>query len=124
MPKNVCTPLFTPGKNVSVILTANVVGKTFVDVSAAPDVNGTIKAATAAAGARAFGVAAYDGATGELIPAIRGGIVPVTAGGTIAVGADVEVGAAGKAITLASGKAVGKAVKAGTNGADVLIALY
>jgi hypothetical protein len=83
-----------------------------------------IKVATAAAGAKAFGVAKYDAASGALVGILRGGVVPVTAGGTIAFGAEVEVGTAGKAITLASGKAVGKAVEAGTNGNDIQIAFY
>lgn len=121
---NECTPLFRPGRDVTVVTTAAVVGKTFVGVSAGRDANGMIKAATATAAARAFGVAAYDAASGKLLPVIRGGIVPVTAGGAITAGAEVEVGASGRAVALASGKAVGYAVDAGTNGNDVLIALY
>lgn len=121
---NECTPLFRPGRDVTVLTTAAVVGKTFVGVSANRDSTGLIKAATATAAAKAFGVAAYDAVITTVVPVIRGGIVPVTAGGTIAAGAQVEVGASGKAVTLASGIAVGYAVDAGTNGADVLIALY
>lgn len=121
---NECTPLFRPGRDITGLTTGAVTGKTFVDVSATRGADGMIKVATAAAGAKAFGVAKYDAASGALVGILRGGVVPVTAGGTIAFGAEVEVGTAGKAITLASGKAVGKAVEAGTNGNDIQIAFY
>lgn len=122
---NECTPLFRPGRDITVLTTAAVTGKTFVDVSATRDATtGLIKVATAAAGTKALGVAAYDIASGATGPILRGGILPVTAGGAITAGAEVEVGASGRAITLASGKAVGKAVETGTNGNDVLIAFY
>jgi len=121
---NECTPLFRPGRDITGLTTGAVTGKTFVDVSATRGADGMIKVATAAGGAKAFGVAKYDAASGALVGILRGGVVPVTAGGTIAFGAEVEVGTAGKAITLASGKAVGKAVEAGTNGNDIQIAFY
>ncbi|MEV0031428.1 capsid cement protein [Nocardia sp. NPDC050793] len=121
---NECTPLFRPGKDVTVLTTGAVTGKTFLAISAAPDTYGQLKAATCTAAAKAFGVAARDAASGARVLVIKQGIVPVTAGGTIAVGAEVEVGSSGKAVTLASGKAVGMAVSAGTNNADVLVDLY
>ncbi|MEA1796673.1 MULTISPECIES: capsid cement protein [Rhodococcus] len=121
---NECAPLFRPGRDITGLTTAAVTGKTFVDVSATRDASGLIKVAPAAAGAKALGVAAFDAPSGGLLGILRGGILPVAAGGTIAFGAEVEVGASGKAITLATGKAVGKAVEAGTDGADVLIAFY
>lgn len=122
---NECTPLFRPGRDITVLTTAAVTGKTFVDVSATRDAStGLIKVATAAAGAKAIGVAVRDAAIGTTVAILRGGILPVTAGGAIAAGAEVEVGASGRAITLASGKAVGKAVETGTNGNDVFIDLY
>ncbi|WP_072814284.1 capsid cement protein [Rhodococcus zopfii] len=122
---NECAPLFRPGRDVTVLTTAAVTGKTFVGVSGNRDAaTGLIKAAPATAAAKAFGVAAYDAGSGKTVPIIRGGIVPVTAGGTIAAGAQVEVGASGRAVTLASGIAVGYAVDGGSSGTDVLIALY
>ncbi|MFC9761654.1 capsid cement protein [Rhodococcus jostii] len=121
---NECTPLFRPGRDITGLTTAGVTGKTFVDVSATRGADGLIKVATAAAGAKAFGVAKYDAGSGALVGIARGGILPVTAGGVIGYGAEVEVGTAGKAIALDEGKAVGKAVEAGTNGNDVLIAFY
>lgn len=124
---NECIPLFRPGGDVTALTTGSVVGKTFVDISATRDATtGLFKVATASAGARAFGVASYDVASGGRVPVIAGPgvIVPVTARATIAFGAEVEVGGTGGVITLASGKAVGKAVEAGTNGNNILIELY
>ncbi|MBF6315041.1 capsid cement protein [Nocardia farcinica] len=121
---NEAAPLFRPGKDITGLATAAITGKTFVDVSANRGADGLIRVATAAAGARAFGVAAADIASGGHGAILRGGVVPVTAGGAIAAGAEVEVGASGRAVTLASGKAVGKAVETGTNGNDVFVALY
>ena len=122
---NECAPLFRPGKDLTILATAAITGKTFVGVSATRDTTtGLIKAATATAAAKAFGVAAADIASGATGAVLRGGVVPVTAGGTIAAGAEVEVGASGKAVTLASGKAVGMAVEDGTNNNPIFIALY
>lgn len=121
---NECTPLFRPGKDITGLAAAAITGKTFVDVSANRGADGLIRVATAAAGARAFGVAAADIASGAIGPILRGGILPVTAGGTIAAGDEVEVGTGGKAVTLASGKAVGKAVESGASNNPVMIALY
>ena len=120
---NEAKPLFRPGADVTVKTTGAVTGKTFVAVSATPDADGLIKAATAGAGVKAFGVAARDIASGDVGAILRGGIVNVTAGGAISVGAEVEVGAGGKAVALASGKPVGTAVSTGVNNNDVLIAL-
>lgn len=121
---NECKPLFRPGAEVTVLTTGAVTGKTFVDVSATRDTTtGLVKVATAAAGVKPFGVASYDAASGATLSVQRAGILPVSAGGTIAFGAQVEVTTGGKVITLASGVSVGKALEAGTNNNDVLIAL-
>lgn len=120
---NEAKPLFRPGADVTVKTTAAVTGKTFVDVTAASDADGLLKAATSSAAVKPFGVAARDIASGDVGLVIRGGIVNVTAGGSISVGAQVEVGSGGKAVTLASGVAVGKALSVGSSNADVLIAL-
>ena len=127
MATNECIPLFRPGSDVTCLTTAAVVGKTFVDISATRDATeGLFKVATATSAARAFGVAAYDAASGARVPVIAGPgtIVPVTAGGAITAGAEVEVGASGKAVTLASGKAVGKALETGANNVDCFVRLY
>lgn len=125
---NECTPLFRPGRDITVLTTGAVVGKTFVAISGAPDATGLkaglLKAATCTGAAKAFGVASRDADSGTTVLVIKKGVVPVTAGGAIAVGAEVEVGASGKAVTLASGKAAGQAVTVGVNGAEVMIDLY
>lgn len=83
--------------------------------------------AHAGAGAKAFGVAKYDAASGAEFGVIGtpGRRVIVTAGAAIAAGAEVEVGATGKVITLASGKAVGLCLSAAAGDlSDCEIKLY
>lgn len=124
---NECIPLFENAFEVTGQTTTAVVGKTFVDITATRDAaTGLIKVGTSSAAGRAFGVAAFDAASGGRVTVIRqrGIIIPVTAGGAIAAGALVEVGASGRAVTIAAGVAVGRAVEAGTNGNDVFIELY
>lgn len=124
---NECIPLFRPGADLTVLTTAAVTGKTFIDLDGARDAaSGLIKAKTATAAGPTFGVAVMDAPSGARVAVIRGrnSIVPVTAGGTIAAGAEVEVGANGRAVTLASGRARGRAIEAGTSGNDVFIELY
>lgn len=125
---NPCIPLYRPGGDITGQVTAAVVGKTFVDISATRDATtGLVKVATASAAAKAFGVAAYDQPTvGGNVAIINtpGAVVPVTARAAITAGAEVEIGGTGGVITLASGKAVGKAVETGSNGVDCMIELY
>lgn len=126
---NECIPLFRPGADITALTTGAVTGKTFVDISATRDATtGLIKVATAAASTtiRAFGVAAYDAASGARVPVINGPgqIVPVTAGGAITAGADVEVGTGGKVVARTTGVPVGKAVETGVNATDCFIELY
>lgn len=121
---NETKPLFRPGKDVTVLTTGAVTGKTFVSVSAARDTaTGLIKVATATAALKPFGLATADAASGAVLGVHRGGIIPATAGGAIAAGALVEIGTGGKVVTLASGVPVGQALEAGTTNNDVLIAL-
>jgi hypothetical protein len=123
---NECFPLYETG-DISAITTAAVTGQRFVNISASfssgPGLSTTsegsnIKVAHATAAGIAFGVAAYDAASGAHVAVIGtpGRIVPVTAGGAITAGAQVEVGTTGKAVVLASGIAVGTAVS--TTSAD------
>lgn len=126
---NECIPLFRPGADITCQTTGAVIGKRFVDISATRDaVTGLIKVAAAAASTtiRAFGVAAYDAASGGRVAVITGPghIVPVQAAGAITAGVDVEVGAAGQVVARTTGVAVGRAVETGSNGNDVLIELY
>ena len=122
---NDARPLFRPGAEVTALTSAAVTGKTFVGISATRDADtGLVKVAPATAAAKAFGVAAYDAASGATLPILRGGIVPVTAGGSITAGDEVEVGTGGKAVKLATGVAVGQAIETATSGADVFVALH
>ena len=126
---NECIPAYRPGADITATAGAGgVVGKTFVNISAALDVAaGTpITVVTATAAGLSVGVASRDAAQGAKLHVLRnpGEIVPVTAGGNIAVGAEVEIGANGRAVTIASGKARGRAWSAGTSGSDVFIELY
>jgi predicted RecA/RadA family phage recombinase len=122
---NECIPHYRPGADVTAVTTGAVVGKTFVDLSAALT-TGIPSVVTATAAGKVVGVAVKDTASGARVAIIRGkgSILPVTAGGTIAYGAEVEVGSGGKAVTIASGKAVGRAWSAGANNTDVIIELY
>lgn len=121
---NECKPLFRPGQEVTALTTADVVGSTFVGVSATRDASsGLVKVATCTSAAKAFGVATYDAKSGTTLPVQRGGLLFVTAGGAITAGAQVEVGSNGKAVALASGVAVGQALETGSNNNPVLIAL-
>ena len=124
---NECIPLSDEGENITAVTTAAVTGKTFLGVTgalAAGFPGSNVKVATTAAGAKPFGVAAYDAASSALVGVVKDGVVPVTAGGTLAAGDEVEADASGKAIKLASGKAAGRAVSAATAGTDVFVDLY
>lgn len=123
---NECIPLYRPGQDITAVTTGAVVGKTFVDYSAAmttglPSVN------TATAAGKVAGVAAYDAASGARVAVIRGKgqIVPVTSGAAITALAEVEVGTAGKAVAFSAGVKVGRALSAaaGAN-AQVFVELY
>lgn len=118
--------VYHPGADVTGRATADVTNRRFVAVSgnrATQTQGGNVSIAPAAAGTRAFGVAADDAAIGQLVDVLRGGVVRVDAGGAIAAGAEVEVGAAGKAITKASGITVGVAITGAANNTVAEIAL-
>lgn len=122
---NESRPLFRPGRDITVLTTAAVTGKTFVKISAAPDTTtGQLKGAPATAAGAVLGVAAYDAASGTTVPVLRGGVVEVTAGGAITAGAQVEVGSNGKAAALSEGIAVGMAAStAAADGDTIFVAL-
>lgn len=135
---NDCIPYKKPGEDVTAQVTAAVVGKRFVAISAArtsgPGLATTAegsnyRVATCGAGGRAIGVAKYDQATvGGKVGVIRGGIVPVTAGGTVTAGQDVMSDATGQAVTWTSAaseanKRLGTAMNDATVGNDCEVAL-
>lgn len=120
---NVCQPLFAEGRNITGrVVTAPVVGKRCVAIAS----NGTDlpNVATASAGGRIFGVAAYDAAVAEAVPVLRKGIVPITASAPITANAEVEVAAGGQVATKTAGVAIGFAVFSAASGADAYICLY
>lgn len=125
---NESIPLYRPGADITCLTTAAVTGKTFVNVSGPViPASGTLtRVATAAAAAKALGVAAYDAASGAEVAVLCGGqVVPVTCGAAVTAGAEVEVGTTGRAITLAAGKAVGKALSTTTAAdTDLFVQLY
>lgn len=126
---NECIPLFRPGDDITCQVSAAVLGKRFVSLSATRDVTtGLMVVAQSGAAARHFGVAAYDQPTvGSRVPVIRGkgSIIPVTSGAAIAFNAELEVDASGRAVTFSAGAKVGRAVEAvGAANTDVMIELY
>jgi uncharacterized protein DUF2190 len=132
MPANECIPLFRGGVvDLTGHTTAAVTGGTFVtlsgDAQAPVALNtstggGNYRVATAAAGAKAFGVAAHDAASGKKVPVIRqGNVVPMVADGAITANDEIEVGTAGKPKLKASGVTVGKATTTAANGAVVYV---
>jgi hypothetical protein len=130
---NECIPYYEEGEAVTGQVTAAVVGKTFVKISAArtsgPGLSATAegsnyRVATAVAGDPAIGVAKFDQPTiGGKVGIIRNGIVPVTAGTALTAGLRIQSDAAGKAIALAAGVCLGVCMNDAANGADAEIAL-
>lgn len=122
---NECIPFYEPGRRVTCHATAGVTGKRFVGISGNRQTDGSVSVAHATAAGAAFGVAAYDAATGEKVGVLRGSgfVVPVTAAATLTAGQRVEVGANGQAAVLASGIPVGIVVTGATSGTDAQIAL-
>jgi len=115
---------YSPGANITAEATAPVTGRRFVKISGNRTAGGNLAVAPAAAGDRAFGVAAHDTAAGQLVHVARGGVVKVIAAGAIAAGAAVQVGAGGAVSTAAAGVVVGVAVTGAADGAVAEIAFY
>jgi hypothetical protein len=128
MPTDILIPYFDDGDNVTAYATANVVGKTFVDISGNLYTDNTFSCATCAAYAKPFGVAEYDASSGQWFGVVRKGIVPVTCGGSsLTAGEEVMSDASGNAIawdTTVGHRPAGKCLTAATTGQDAMIALY
>lgn len=138
LPANQCIPYQEEADGaITAKCTAGVTGKRLVKISANRDASvllntastgGNIKVAHATAAAANFiGVAAYDGATNDLIKVwLRGGglILPITATGAIAAGVEVEAAANGTVSTKTTGVAVGIAVADAVDGGDAQIKIY
>jgi len=115
---------YSPGANITAEATAAVTGRRFVKITGNRTAAGNLAVAPAAAGDRAFGVAADDAPAGQLVRVARGGVVRVVAAGAIAAGASVQVGAGGAVSTAAAGVVVGFAVTGAADGAVAEIAFY
>lgn len=101
-----------------------IVGKTFVKlVAGSKDQEPLV--ATAGAGDRPYGVAAWDAASGEHLTIVRKGVVTVTAGAALTVPTAVAVGANGKAVVVGAAPAVAYGDLHGdcASGADAAVAL-
>ncbi|HEU5046147.1 MAG TPA: capsid cement protein [Nocardioidaceae bacterium] len=124
---NDAIPFFDDGDELTCTAPAGVSGKTFVKISGDKQDDGTYTIATAAAGDRALGVAAWDAAAGKrvTVQTIDSGLVmPVVASGALAADDPVAVAAGGLAIKAAAGAlAVGYALTSAADGADAEIKL-
>lgn len=117
--------VYEPGRDITAQVTGSPVTiKRFVKIAGNRTSAGSLAVTPAAAGERAFGVAADNAAVGQLVRVARGGVVKVTATGAIAAGAEVQVGAGGTVTTKAAGVAVGYAVTGAADTGDAEIALY
>ncbi|HKV43862.1 MAG TPA: capsid cement protein [bacterium] len=134
-------PYKRPGEDVTAYVTAAVIGKRCVQISAAK-VNkaeglsttgegGAYRVALpSGAGANGgaakmiFGVAKYDQPTiGKFVGVVREGIVPITASAAITAGVSVQVAADGTVVPVSTGVAIGIACDDCANGADCEVAL-
>ncbi|MCW2685515.1 MAG: hypothetical protein JWR37_405 [Mycobacterium sp.] len=116
---------YAPGRNITGEAFAPVVAKTFLGIAGDRTMAGSISVATATAGGRVFGVAAFDAAAGQLVGVARNGVVRVICGAAaLAAGVDVQSDAAGKAVAVSSGKPAGYTIAAAAVGAEALVALF
>lgn len=142
MASNLATPYYEEGDELTGHCTADVVGRTFLKISAARQaggpsstsgassvsdsvVGGNVSVATAGAGDKVLGVAMYDQTSGNLVPVMRSPkIMPVVTAASLTAGQEVQSDAAGKAIVLASGKAAGYVLDDCPSGGIAQVVLY
>lgn len=80
----------------------------------------TAAGALPAAGARALGIADFNGAIGERVSVGAMGTVPAETGAAVAAGAALEVDASGRLITKNTGVAVAHALGASAGAGQVI----
>lgn len=135
MPTNMCVPLFKGGDpDLTVRVTADVVGKTLgaisADIQSGPTITtavlpttydgGNLQAATCGLGLRADGVFAYNQTSGGVVPFLgSGNVLPITAGSGVTAGQEVQSDAAGKAIPLAVVAATAATLELGTGNSKI-----
>jgi hypothetical protein len=121
---NLDVHIYQPGFRLTGEASAPVSRATFLAISGDRTAGGNLSVATAGAGARVFGVAAWDAATGQLVGVARGGVVRVICGAApLAAGVEVQSDIAGLAVVLSTGTAAGYTVAAAAAGAEAQIAL-
>lgn len=128
MPANESIPFYEPGHTFTGKCTAPVTGSRFVVISGNKDADtGAVSIAPAGAGARVFGVAAYDGAIDALVPvhSTPGMVVAVTSAAALAAGAPVASDATGRVVAAgAAGTPIaGYLIDAVTNGGTAKVRL-
>lgn len=124
-------PFKEDAQRVTCTATTAVTGKTFVAISGDKQADGTYSVAPAGAGAKAFGVAAWDAPAGARVTVVvieSGHIVPVKAGAALAANDSVTPNATGRAVLAAGGAgttqhALGIVVQGAASGADAEILL-
>lgn len=115
------TPVFAPGKDITLTASADILGGQLVSVSGINTV-----APTSAASSIWLGVARQDAKTGEKVVITRGGVQLLTASGAIAAGARVIPGTTGRVVTIGAGNedhAVGIALTTAADAAKVRVAM-
>lgn len=142
---NDCIPYYRPGEDITGHVTADVIGKRVVRISATPTTGPGLAATAEGANVRVapcagatqqpFGVSKYDALAGAKVGVIREGVVPVTAGASVSAGDLVMADATGRVITyvgpittnaaalLSLPYVVGQALNDATVGNDCMVAL-
>lgn len=132
---NEAIAFFRPGKDVTAVATANLVGMRLCAISGnrtggpglSTDLQNGYRVGLPTAGGKVLGVVGYDVPSGSIVPVKREGILPVMTGGIIAADAEVEVTATGTIIT-ASGTAgryiIGRVLTGAGSGTIAELELY
>lgn len=126
--QNETTPLYRPGREITVVADAGVTGRRAVKVNATKVSGANVHVIQAVAGDRPDGIASNDLLTGETGFMHRDGVVFVDAGATVTTGQQVMIDATGRVITWVfaasnANYAVGKAWSDATVGNPCLVAL-
>lgn len=120
-------PFKEDGARVTCTTSAAVTGKTLVAISGDAQDDGTYTVAPAGAGAKVFGVAAWDAPSGGKVTVITvpsGQIVPVTAGENLSAGDSIVPEAGGTAVAAGdSVRACGIVLTGADSGDDAVVQL-
>ena len=114
---------YLPEQDITCHASAAIVGARCVSISGVP-VEGNPTVAPSGAGAKVFGIAATDAATGAKVAVHHspGGVYPVEVGtGGVTAGAVVEAAATGTVVTRSAGIPVGTVTETAAAGAQVFV---